>query len=499
MSGSESTQTTPDTPDTSRRRWSPLVVGSVAAAVLLAGGGGVYVSTAGSGGGADDRSAPAAEGPPPPLRLDSLSGDGPGIAPGEPDPSGAVYKARGKLPEGPDAAHVHHARGAVTEDEVARLAKALGVAGTPKLVGSAWKIAPPKDGFGPLLQVDAEAPGTWTFSQYDGAPKGDNCLKGKPCPGGAGGAAAGASGTPVGEEAAKKAAAPVLAAVGQADADKDAAQVMGSVRVVNAAPRIGGLPTYGWSTGIQVGSDGRVVGGSGQLKKPEQGHRYPVVGAEKALAELNKASKGAGPIGIGGCATAPPASVHGTETGGKPDTRPEAPCEAAADRVPPREMTVLGAEFGLAAQHVEGRQALVPAWLFEVADENAKARPFTIAQTAVAPEHLTPRPTPSPTPTPVPVPSDDAAPPRQLQAYSVDSTGRKLTVTFWGGVCSDYAASAQESAERVTVTITETPRNPDRACIAIAVEVTKTVTLKEPLGDRQVVDAASGDLVPRAD
>lgn len=507
MSGTEPpTPDTPDTPDLpgpadapgatdapeGARRRSRLVVASVAVAALLIGGGGAYwASTASDGGhGADDKTAAAdAAGTPPPLVLDG-QGDAPrtGIAPGEPDPSGAVYKAEGPLPKGPATAPVLRSQGKVTSAEVSRLAKALGISGTPTLSGAQWRIAPEKDARGPRLDVAVDAPGTWSFSVVPGAEQGDTCSKGPDCPA-PGGKLPG--GTPVDETAAKAAAAPVLKALGQADADVDAHQVMGATRVVNADPKIGGLPTYGWSTGLQVGPDGELTGGSGRLKEPVKTATYPVIGAEKALARLNEASRGTGPVDIGGCATDPPAATDGRRT------KPQAPCQVAFELAPPREMTVRGAILGLAAQFADGRETLVPSWLFEVAPKGTKeaAAVHTVVQTAVAPEFLSPKP--SPTPTPVPVPSDDAAPPRQLQSYTVDSTGRKLSATFWGGVCSDYGITAAESADRVTVTITETPRQPDRACIAIAVEVTKTVTLKEPLGGRQVVDAANGGLVPK--
>ena len=79
---------------------------------------------------------------------------------------------------------------------------------------------------------------------------------------------------------------------------------MGAVRVVNADPVVGGLPTYGWTTGIQVGADGEVVGGSGQLKAPVKGDTYPVVRARRTLDQLNGAARRGRHrgSGIGGCA-----------------------------------------------------------------------------------------------------------------------------------------------------------------------------------------------------
>ncbi|MEU4271190.1 hypothetical protein [Streptomyces sp. NPDC026092] len=480
MSGTENRRTRP----------RPLLVASVAAGVLLVGGGGVYFANT-SDGTATSSGAPAA---PPPLSLDAPDDGanrdgGPGIAPGEPDPNGggAVYKAKGPLPKGPSSAAVHRPEGRVTSAEVTRLAKALGIAGTPRLEGEVWKLAPEKDGSGLRLDVSAEAPGSWTFARHDGGPVGDTCLKGKACP--PPGEAEAPKGGPVSEAAARAAAAPVLKAVGQDDAKVDASQLMGSLRVVNADPVVGGLPTYGWSTGIQVGPGGELVSGSGQLKEPAKGAEYPVVGAEKALEELNRSAV-PGSIGIGGCATAPPAGEKPDASAGDTAT---APCEP---RNEPRELAVTGAVFGLAAQFVDGERALVPSWLFQVEAE-AGAKPHTVVRTAVAPEHLVPPAKPTPTPTTTPDPGEGTAPARQIQSYRVDGAGTKLSVTFWGGVCSTYTATAQESADKVSVRITEKPIDPDRACIAIAVEVTRTVTLEQPLGGRAVVDGASGESVPR--
>ncbi|MFB7585779.1 hypothetical protein [Streptomyces sp. NPDC056169] len=534
----------------SRRR---LLAASVTAGVLLAGGGGVYLAVAATApgeatpAGAGSRADKAAA--PPPLRLEGGSagtdggggtGDGPGIAPGEPDPgggpNGTVYTAKGPLPQGPSSAAVHRPEGLVTSAEVTRLAEALGIAGSPALVGEVWTIRPEKDGSGARLDVARKAPGNWTYSWYDGGPAGDSCLKGKACPP-PGETKPSAGGSPVSEAAAKAAAAPVLKAIGQDDAKVSATQVMnGSVRVVNAEPVVGGLPTYGWSTGLHIGPDGRPVAGSGMLKEPAKGDTYPVIGAEKALAQLNEASKGTGPIGIGGCATDPPARAPETgkpdagkpdagmpdsgkpETGkpdalkpgagvpesekptvGRPDlgepgtgsSSPGAPCQTIVDMAPPDQVPVTRAVFGLAAQDVAGERLLVPAWLFTA--DPADAAPYTVTRTAVAPEFLVPPAKPSPTPDP----DEGTAPARQVESFRTEGDGRKLTVTFWGGVCSDYTVTARESADRVTVRVKETPTDPGKACIAIAVEVTKTVTLDRPLGDRPVVDGASGEAVPR--
>ncbi|MER6997798.1 hypothetical protein [Streptomyces sp. NPDC000410] len=471
-----STERPPTSTDGPRPRRSPWAVASVAAAVLIAGGGGAYVATSAPDGSTDAK-------PLPPLALDSRAAPGvapgiaPGIGPGEPDPNGVVYRAAGELPDGPGSAAVHRPSGTVGAAEVTRLATALGLAGTPRAHGTVWKIGAEKDGGGPLLQVDRQAPGTWTYRRYSAVPGSDNCLKGKPCPVAATPNAP-APGSAASEQAAMKAAAPVLAAVGQSDAARDASQLMGAVRVVNADPVIGGLPTYGWSTGIQVGSDGQVVGGSGKLKAPVKSTEYPVISAEEALKGLNKTHR----ADIGGCATPVPAE--------------SAPCEPKKGT--PETRTISKAVFGLAMHAVDGgKSALVPSWLFEVAPQDGAQR-HTVTHPAVAPEHLKPAPPaetklPSPDPTTLPETST-----RGVESYAVSADGRTLSLRFWGGVCSDYSARADESGTEVKVKIIESRPDPERVCIMIAKELTEKVTLERPLGERKVVDAASGENVPRA-
>ena len=68
-------------------------------------------------------------------------------------------------------------------------------------------------------------------------------------------------------------------------------------------------------------------------------------------------------------------------------------------------VTVEDAVFGLAAHHVDGREALVPSWLFEVRAPGAKD-PFTMTHPAVDPEYLTsPTPPAGPTEQPSPRPT----------------------------------------------------------------------------------------------
>ncbi|WP_420791015.1 hypothetical protein [Streptomyces sp. NRRL S-1314] len=455
------------------RRRTPALVVSVAAAVLLVGGGGAYLAAGAGGESGGGGTTPGANGDatPPPLALDGYSESGPnGIAPGEPNPYGATYRADGTLPEGPDAAPVFHARGQVTEQQVVALAEALGVEGEPVAEGGSWRIGG-QDGSGPTLRVEQQAPGTWSFSRN--IPGGDNC-KGATCKAPTGGAGV----TAVSEAAAKKAAAPVLKAVGQDDAKLDASQVLDGSRVVNADPVVGGLPTYGWTTGVVVGAGGEVVGGSGRLAQPVKGDEYPVMDAREALDAMNGAPGAGDRVEIGGCAT--PVPLDGEQ-------QREEPCAPAAKEQPAGDtVSVDEAVFGLAAHSVGGEPALVPSWLFEVRPAGSD-NPITVTHPAVEPRFLAAPSGPGDERTSGPAT-------REVEVQGYRAEGDELTVTFEGGVCADYQATASESGGEVTVRVTETPW-PDKVCIMIAKQYEQTLRLDAPLGDRQVV-TADGEPVP---
>ncbi|WP_240926485.1 hypothetical protein [Streptomyces sp. JB150] len=471
-----------DGDERSSRRRSPVLVAAMVAAVLLAGGGGAYLAGSAGSGAGSGAGAPAGGGTPPPLALDGYAeGAGNGIAPGEPDPNGVTYRASGDLPKGPGSAPVYWAKGEVTREEVARLAAALGVDGTPVAEGQAWKAGSGKDGQGPSLQVNRQAPGTWTFHRY--APGTDDCESVTVCSK----PPASGSGDPVSEAAAREAAAPVLRVLGQDAARADASRVTGAQRVVNADPVIGGLPTYGWPTGLTVGARGDLVAGSGQLKAPVKGHTYPVLDARATLDRLNAAQEPGHRAGIGGCATPVPLE----------EGREQAPCETSGATAAPRETIVVeDAVFGLASHFVQARPTLVPSWLFEVRAPGAKEG-FTVAYPAVDPRYLTspaPSEEPSGNPSPRPTGPDAPAESRNVKVEGYTAEGRELTVAFTGGVCADYEATASESADEVTVTVTETPW-PDKVCIMIAKTHHRTVELDEPLGERKVV-GPDGEAIP---
>ncbi|MGW2731179.1 hypothetical protein [Streptomyces sp. NPDC001494] len=457
-----------------RRSRSRVVIVSVAAAVLLVGGGGAYLAAAGGGSGhRADAGAPGGGATPSPLRLDGWTRGGTeGIAPGEPDPYGATYVAVGELPAGPGSAPVYLPGGEVGRERVARLAEALGVDGAPVAEGRGWRVGG-KDGSGPVLRVNRDAPGDWTFSRY--APGTDDCRKAAVC---APDPAAPAA-HPVSAAAAEKAAAPVLKALGQGGAKTDASQVMGAQRVVDADPVVGGLPTYGLTTGLVVDANGELAGGHGQLAAPVRGDTYPVLGAARTLELMNKGPRSTHRMGIGGCASPMPLKDRDEQPCGAATTAPKAAEAAKVEK----------AVFGLAARSSGGRQVLVPAWLFEVRGSSGGGD-FTVAYPAVDPEYLleqAPAVDPDALTSPGgPATAEPGARTRSVRPDGYRADGRELSVSFTGGVCSQYRAAAKESAGRVTVTVTERSR-PGEMCVAMGKLYAKTVRLDAPLDGRAVV------------
>ena len=508
--GPDSGGTAPAAPADDRRaggrRRSVLVATAVAAAVLLAGGGGAYLASASAGGGKDTDSS--SEGAPDPLRLDGYSRQG-----GNPETTPALHTA-GPLPKGPQRAKVYNAEGEVSHGDVAALAKALGVKGTPKRQGGVWHVGAKRPG-GASLQVNREAPGFWRFSA-DGRMTGCT-LPGRPrqgtvaqcaspdrpvsSDGAEGGAPGQGRGAPSVQQA-RRAAAPVFKAVGLGDAKPEAGVAAGTLRTVSVRPRVGGLPTLGWETAVEVGPKGPVAA-HGTLLDLSPGEEYPVVSAEEALRALRKGPAPAQaeiapclPNRPGGPkASAEPALPADPErikpdTGGPGKGDPIAPCVAPA--MAPK--TVHKAEFGLSSQSVDGKPALVPSWLFTVGAKGS-ADTRVVAQVAVDPRYIAESERPGAPDRPEPAPAGPAA---TVPVTSYSAEGRTLTVRFWGGVCHVHSVTAKESDGQVKVTVTSKEKKPGQVCILIAKEFTRTVRLDAPLGDRKVIDAATGKSVPRA-
>ncbi|WP_044374977.1 hypothetical protein [Streptomyces noursei] len=493
-----STEETPETQDTPqatrperRGRRTPLVIASVAGAVLAVGGGAAYWASSASDGAGQ---AGAADGGPPPLALDSAS-----IAVGEPAPHHDQYRVVGKLPDGPRSAPVYRPTGGIDQSAVARLAKALDVAGSVRSDGNWWAVGTPgPDGRGTTLRVAKTGAGNWVFSRF-GSGDGTKCplTDGRSgCPsyrggtdGADGGSGAGgdAGSGPASEATARQAVRPVLAALGQPDARLDTHQTFAAVRVVTADPVIGGLPTFGWQSRLQVGSDGQLVSGSGELANPVKGAEYPVRDARTTLTDLN-GDDGRTMRPLAHCPSVP---TFQHKDGKAPQGGGIAPCEPSPNGKP-AVSEVTGAVFGLATRYSHGGQVLVPSWLYTVRTPGAAGTPgttSTIAGTAVDPKFLRGSEPAGPKP------SEPGTTAMTLSGYQVADDGRTLTVHFWGGVCSTYEASVQESGGAVRVTVTGKDKRPHQICVKIAKDFSKTVTLEKPLDGRKVVDATSGKTV----
>lgn len=556
-----------------RPRRGRLSVLAVAAAVLLAGGGGAYwASTAGDGD--PDPASADADRDLPTLALDGFTGtteriaaapgtaeagdrDGQGDTPIAAEPR-VVYRAAGALPEdGPDSARVYHGSGPPERSAVARLAAALKVPGTPRLRHGSWEVGTTADGQGPVLRVSSDTMGHWSYLRYgqqpeqpsppdtgpgSGPPRPPAAAAPEPGPG------AGTSGStdsntdedvpPVSEERAKRAAAPVLKALGLVDSPIDAGATRGAVRVVAVQPELDGLRTDRWQTELMVGADGGLVQGNGRLARPEQGEEYPVLSAERTLKELNGHGV-PGPRTAVACRTAPTAppelpdsaeqqpnaKASGDGKEAVPAPKPDEPERDDADDADhasvcgstrgARTARVTGAEFGLAAYHSRGEQLLVPSWLFEVADTPSTAPHRTVSYPAVEPRYLGPADQRSPSaaggtgdsgrggdappppgrdlPTEAPATPGTAGP--RIDSYSTH--GRTLTLRFAAGACSTYRGTAEETADAVTVRVLEKPSNSGKACILVAKPGRVQVTLDEPVGDRTIVDHA-GRKLPRS-
>lgn len=453
------------------RRRPPLVAALVAAAVLAAGGG-TYLAVARTGGGDADSArtgVPADGRGGGPALSPSPGGTPPGIAPGEPDPSGDErYRVGVALPKAPETAHAYRAQGKATAADAARLAKALGFAGTPVKGPVGWRVGPDKDGSGPSLSVYES--GDWRYEAR--GPSTDDCRPGKRC------GADPTAGPPVSDETARRAAAPLMRALGLADAAVSF-EARGPARLVTADPRVGGLPTRSWETRFTVDAGGGVVLAEGRLARLVRGGAYPVISAEQAVRGLNATVRAEWPSGgTGGCATSVPLDGAGVGTA---DRAGADPCEPRTDLPKsPRESvtTILTAVLGLSPSVGRTGEALVPTWLFE---GERDGRSYRFDYPAVPLERLFPK-----------------AEPSELRVEPYTQRDRRLGVAFTGGACSRYLVKAEETAEQVRLRLFEIPDGSGRVCAAIALPVNAAVELDGPVGDRAVVDAATGRSLPRA-
>ncbi|MCH6159850.1 hypothetical protein [Streptomyces marispadix] len=529
-----------------RRRRHRLSVVAVAVAVLASGGGGAWwASTAGSSGGPESASEPPA------LALDGLAAAGrsgedggrPGIAPGEPHPQ--VYRANGELPEGPDAAAVYRPA-TVERASVSALAEALGVAGKPEQKHDRWVVGDgEKSPGGTSLTVNRDRmAGNWTYNSGDDqpvmrcgtplptvpdsgfappgkGPGGEGAPE--PCPAMPGSG----KGDPVSEKKAKSAVRPLLKTLKLDDAQLDAEVTTGSLRMVTATPEIGGMTARDWNSTFTVDKDGKVVRGHGNLGELRRGPSYPVMSAEETLKHLNKqgatapgAATGREPQLYDSPANSPangPAKGedHPGKGHGKDQPEQKGPGMDGPGKVAPRKaLKVTDAEFGLVTRYSKGRPVLVPLWTYEVllgGDHTAK-----VAHPAVEPAYLKPsgparpgggsapgsgpgagsgsQPGSGPDSSSGQAEEPGSGPVQAADSYEAD--GRTLRITFWGGVCGGYEASADESGKTVKVTVRPKETDAKKVCVKMAKRRTVEIELDKALGGRKVVDATDGDALP---
>ncbi|GAA2600344.1 hypothetical protein [Streptomyces axinellae] len=512
-----------DRPGLLSRRRRPVVL-SVAAAVLLAGGGGAYwASTAASDSGDSD-----AAGGPPKLSLDgeaASASQSRGIAAGEPMGPRA-YRAEGKLPKGPDKAAVRHTGHRVTKAEMAELAKSLKIKGSPKVTDGRWQVGGEKPGKSPKLSAERGASGgAWTYMGVNAVPL-DTEVDSAPSP----------SGKPVSEKKAKDAVRPVLKALDLQDASLKAGAAVGGTRTVTVSPKVDGLPTQGWDSTFVVGTDGKITRAQGNWNETRAGTEYPVLSASATLDEMNKASQssgGHGPRpscakesrdGADDCVPAKDGDDdHAGEDGEHDKTDQQKGSRGSKDGGGGEPAKVSGADFGLSLERSHGKPVLVPAWVFDVqrpggggnleathpAVEPRFLKSTPRSEDPAAPGHGAPQPAPSqterPGSPPAPAPSSGegdvgtgGGKGGTQAAESYKAEGRTLTVRFWGGVCHDYTAKAEESGSSVKVTVEPEEKKGDKkVCVKIAKRQSVEVRLDKALGDRKVVDGRDGHKLPR--
>ncbi|OEU88668.1 hypothetical protein DB35_18095 [Streptomyces abyssalis] len=515
-----------------RQRRHRLSVITVATAVLVAGGGGAWwASTAGGERSAGTGSGSASE--PPRLALDGLvsaeqSGEdgreGPGIAPGEPHPQ--VYRANGELPGGPDAAAVYRNPASVERGSVSALAGALGVNGKPEKKAGRWVVGEDeKSPGGTALTVnDDRMAGNWTYRSGDwpamrcGKPPVSAGLvppEGGGAPDSCSAMPGSGEGDPISEDKAKSAVRPVLKTLELEGAELDAGVTAGALRMVTATPKVGGMKAQDWNSTFTVNKDGKVVRGHGNLGELRKGASYPVMSAEKTLKHLNK--QGSAGSGAGASTVREPWAHDGKAEPGKKTAKPES-TEPEPGKVRPRKaLKVTGAEFGLVTRYTVGKPVLVPSWIYEVRLDGGHTA--SVAHPAVEPRYLKPaRPAQpgsggapgsgsgsgsAPEPGPDSGPGagsgqagEPGSPPAQaVNSYEAD--GRKVKLTFWGGVCSGYEAVAEESGKTVKVTVRQKEKDSKKVCVKMAKLQSVEVELDKALGDREVVDATDGEGLPR--
>ncbi|WP_267593520.1 hypothetical protein [Carbonactinospora thermoautotrophica] len=482
-----------------------------------------------------------------------VAGERPRLAPADAETAGLVagddrtpwpppgrFVLRTTLPEGPHQAAAYRLRGRDDARAAAeRLARALGLDGLREEPG-AWVASGG-------LRVSTAPGHPWTYRR---APRpcppstpptpqprdpADPVMPRDPAVDQAMPKSCAWQGKPVSPDDALRAARPVLAAVGLADASPSM-RPGGGATTVAVDPKVGGLPTHGYGTTVTVTREGATIAvafARGWLADAEENASYPVVDARTAFDRLNRRWE------LGPGLSCPLRSARPPQPGRPADPdqpvghpanpAPSLPTTIQPDRpvpgtgefqrstpgkAPPRwcawTYAIKRAEFGLALRWQDRQPLLVPAWLFSGLPENpvdhvpATQFPRTFAQVAV--ESADPAPAVSaPVGVPTPAEPDPGEPTvgHRVRVESAAVRGTEVRLTFFGGqergLCrTEYAASVREDADRVVVAVTGTTNPPPNVrCVMLAIERHLTVRLARPLGERKLVDAGDDHEIAR--
>ena len=314
---------------------------------------------------------------------------------------------------------------------------------------------------------------------------------------------------PPSEAVALAAARPVLDALGLGDLTPTVTTWPGG-GTVQVDPVVGGLPTFGWSTGVDVSAtaadQATVSGAHGWLAPASRADSYPLVSAPKAFDRLPSP-----PRMLLACAAPEPAPDAGPIAGGA--TPPSCP--------QPQPQRVTGAHLGLSLTWLADQQAaLLPTWLFDV---EGSEQP--VPSVAVDPTYLDAggdgsdgradqtepgtgtEPAPPYDPGTIEPAPDDYVPPSAepagpthdlaLLGWRESTADNAVTVIYDNGGCGQtgVAADVKEDAQHVYVLLHADAPAPDQVCTKDLVEEAYEVALQDPLGARTVVDASTGDEV----
>jgi hypothetical protein len=547
----------PDERPGRRRQWPAIV--AVAAAVALIGGGLYGARSLGGGPDEQpqgDEAAPLVLDEGPAVADDSVMAEV--EAAGGGGVQLAAYMTLnpvGELPDGPDSASDYRFDdGGVGRQRAADLAATLGLDGSVTDAGNSWTVSGTDPG-APTLTVLRGAEGFWSYAGGAGS-TGVTGLEDGPdasvSDSDAPISSEAADGSPPSEAEALRVAEPLLAELGLGETEVDASQTIGSQRIVLAAPTVDGLRVNGLATQVLIGPGGELASASGSLAEPVAGEEREVTGAAQALEEFNELASSA-EIPAPQCAREDGAEVVEAEPAPMPEpgelasTEPAEPAPApmpmpedegggsgdqecgSAQRPAPVDVT---AEFGLSLHYSADEPVLVPSWLFHTTASDAE--PYTLSYPAVPVEYGTasgggsgddsdsdvgsgagggddgqqqsePAEPPAPGQGGGQSGEEGTQPDRSgeerevrdtgmsIEAYEAD--GRTLTVHFWGGVCDDYTATADESGEEITVRVGTSGPEREDPCVLVAEEQTIEVELSDPVDGRAVLDAR-GEEIP---